>query len=66
MHVANWLPMMYWRYVVYIWYISGICNELSLYLCEYVLEEIYVFKLDLKCLKLKFEVGICEIYNQVL
>ena len=45
---------------------NGLCNELSLYLCEYVLEEIYVFKLDLKYLKLEFEVGIYVFSKQGL
>ena len=45
---------------------SDICNELSLYLCEYVLEEVMYLKLDLKCLKFEFEVGIYEISKQVL
>ena len=41
-------------------------RDLDLYICKDVLEEIYVFKLDLKCLKLEFEVGIYVFSKQVL
>ena len=46
---------MHWRCVEYAWFTSGICNELSLYSCKYVLEEIYGFKLVLKCCKLELK-----------
>ena len=42
-------------YLVYKWFMYWIVNWI---LCNYVLEEIYVFKLVLKGLKLEFEVGI--------
>ena len=45
---------------------NGLCNELYLYICKYVLEEVMYLKLDLKCLKFEFEVGIYEISKQVL
>ena len=56
-HVANCCLMMFWC-IVYVWFISGICNELSLYLCKYVLVEIYGFKLDLEVFVIGVEIGI--------
>ena len=37
-HVANCCLMILWKHYCIFWFISDICNELSLYLCEYILE----------------------------
>ena len=37
--------------------------DLNLYICKYVLEEVMYLKLDLKCLKLEFKVGILCIFQ---
>ena len=58
---------MYWICVVYFWFISGICNGFGfVFYVKMFWKKVIYLKLVLKCLKLRFEVGIYEISMQVL